>query len=114
MVKDDPGVRFENLVASHLLKLKHALEDQEGYRVEVHFLRDASKREVDFLVVVEGRPWFAVECKLSGRKVNPALNYFGERLKIPFLYQITLEEEDDILVGGIRVMPAGKFLAALA
>jgi predicted AAA+ superfamily ATPase len=109
----DEGARFENLVASHLLKLKHALEDQEGFRVDLHFLRDASKREVDFLVSVEGRPWFAVECKLSGRKVNPALNYFGERLEIPFLFQITMEEGDDILDGRVRVMPAGKFLAAL-
>ncbi|MFV2082600.1 MAG: ATP-binding protein [bacterium] len=109
----DEGARFENLVASHLLKLKHALEDQEGFRVGLHFLRDASKREVDFLVALEGRPWFAVECKLSGRKVNPALNYFGERLEIPFLYQITREQGVDILDGRVRVMPADKFLAAL-
>ncbi len=110
----DKGSRFENLVASHLLKLKHSLEDREGFRVGLHFLRDAAKREVDFMVAVEGRPWFAVECKLSGRNVSPALNYFGERLKIPFLYQITLEKGDDILDGPVRVMPAGKFLAALA
>jgi len=109
----DKGARFENLVASHLLKLKHALEDQEGFRVGLHFLRDASKREVDFLVALEGRPWFAVECKLSGRKVNPALNYFGESLEIPFLYQITMEQGADIQDGRVRVMPAGKFLAAL-
>ena len=109
----DEGARFENLVASHLLKLKHALEDQEGFRVGLHFLRDASKREVDFLVALEGKPWFAVECKLSGRKVNPALNYFSERLEIPFLYQITMEQGTDVLDGRVRVMPADKFLAAL-
>lgn len=109
----DEGARFENLVACHLLKMTHALEDQEGYKTRLHYLRDAGKREVDFLVTVDKKPWFAVECKTSDRAVNPALNYFGERLKIPYLYQITLAGGEDILDGRVRVMPAAKFLAAL-
>ncbi|MBW2649377.1 MAG: ATP-binding protein, partial [Deltaproteobacteria bacterium] len=84
-VVPDKGARFENLVAGHLLKMKHALEDQEGYRIGLHYLRDAGKREVDFLVTAEGKPWFAVECKTANRTPNPALNYYGERLKIPYL-----------------------------
>jgi len=112
-VVPDEGARFENLVACHLLKMKHALEDQEGYRVGLHYLRDAGKREVDFLVTAEGRPWFAVECKTASRTPNPALNYYGERLKIPYLYQITLSEGADTFNGRVRVMPAAKFLGAL-
>ena len=109
----DEGARFENLVACHLLKMTHALEDQEGYKVRLHYLRDAGKREVDFLVTADKKPWFAVECKTSDRAVNPALNYFGKRLKIPYLYQITFDGGEDILDGRVRVMPAAKFLAAL-
>jgi uncharacterized protein len=109
----DAGHRFENLVAGHLLKLKHALEDQEGYRVGLHYLRDASKREVDFLMTVEMKPWFAVECKAGTGPASPSLRYFGERLKIPHLYQIHLEGREDVLDGMVRVMPAAKFLAAL-
>ena len=109
----EKGARFENLVASHLLKLKHFLEDYEGYDVGLHYLRDAAKREVDFLVTIEGKPWFAVECKSTGRTVNPALNYFGERLKIPCLYQVTLQEGEDVLDRRVRVMPASRFLGAL-
>ncbi len=107
------GPRFENLVACHLLKLKHALEDQEGYRVGLHYLRDTSKREVDFLVTADRRPWFAVECKTKSRSASPALKYFAKRLDIPYLYQITLEGREDILDGKVRIMPAGRFLAAL-
>jgi hypothetical protein len=107
------GARFENLVAGHLLKLKHTLEDQEGYRLGLHYLRDVDKREVDFLVTAEGKPWFAVECKISDRAASPALRYFGDRLQIPWLYQITLQGQEDILDGPVRVMPAAKFLAAL-
>lgn len=109
----DTGHRFENLVAGHLLKLKHALEDQEGYRVGLHYLRDASKREVDFLMTVEMEPWFAVECKIGTGPASPSLKYFGERLKIPYLYQLHLEGTEDVLDGMVRVMPAAKFLAAL-
>ena len=107
------GARFENLTAGHLLKLKHALEDQEGYRIGLHYLRDVDKREVDFLVTAEGKPWFALECKISDRAASPALRYFGDRLQIPWLYQITLQGKEDFLDGPVRVLPAAKFLAAL-
>ena len=100
-------------MACHLLKLKHALEDQEGYKVGLHYLRDTSKREVDFLVTVDRKPWFAVECKRASRSASPALNYFGDRLHIPYLYQLTLAGGEDILDGGVRIMPASKFLGAL-
>ena len=107
------GARFENMVAGHLLKLVHGLKDQEGYGVGLHYLRDASKREVDFLVTVDRKPWFAVECKLSGRSVNPALNYFGARLKIPYLYQLVLSGTEDVMDNRVRIIPAAKFLGAL-
>lgn len=107
-----PDARFENLVACHLLKLKHVLEDQEGYDIGLHYLRDTSKREVDFLVTYNQKPWFAVECKISGRFVNPSLRYFGERLQIPYLYQISLEGLEDVYDGRIRDMSAAKFLGA--
>ena len=109
----DEGPRFENLVAGHLLKLKHALEDQEGYEVGLHYLRDADKREVDFLMTLGKNPWFAVECKVRTDASSPSLRYFGERLGIPHLYQIHLDGEKDVLDGRVRMMPASKFLAAL-
>lgn len=85
------AARFENLVGLHLLKLCHYLEDAEGHAVALHYLRDREGREVDFLVTWKGKPWLAVEVKLSETRVNPALAYFRERLKIPFSYQVTLE-----------------------
>jgi predicted AAA+ superfamily ATPase len=109
----DRGARFENLVAVHLLKVKHFLEDYEGYDIGLYYLRDVSRREVDFLVTYDKEPWFAVECKTTSRAVNPSLVYFGERLRIPYLYQITLEEGKDILDGKVRLMPASRFLTAL-
>jgi len=46
----DRSARFENLVASHLLKLCHYLETR-GHAVELRFVRDREGRECDFLVL---------------------------------------------------------------
>lgn len=110
---NEPGARFENLMASHLLKLCHSLTDSEGRTVELHYLRDRDGREVDFLVTHDRKPWFAVEAKLSERRVDPALRSFRDRLGIPFCYQVTREEGRDVLDQDVRVLPASRFLAAL-
>jgi predicted AAA+ superfamily ATPase len=109
----EPAARFENLVALHLLKMCHYLQDHEGHRMELHYLRDRNGREVDFLVTSGRRPWFAVEAKLSETRVEPALAYFGERLAIPWLYQVTLHERRDFVERGVRVLPASRFFSAL-
>jgi len=109
-----PGPRFENLVALHLLKLCHFLEDQEGFRVELRYLRDRAGREVDFLVTVDGRPWFAVEARTSEGEIESALFYFRRRLRIPWAYQVVLRGSRDVVQDGVRVVPAHLFFGALA
>jgi predicted AAA+ superfamily ATPase len=110
----DPAARFENMVASHLLKFCHLLQDREGHPVELRYLRDRSGREVDFLVTAGRKPWFAVEAKLSADRPDPSLTFFRERLGIPFAFQVVAEGERDFVAHEIRVVPACRFLAALA
>jgi uncharacterized protein len=105
--------RIENLIASHLLKFCHFLEDTEGYRIELHFLRDREKREVDFLVAVDRTPWFAVDVKRSDGGTSSSLHYFGQRLRIPYLYQVVWELENSYQKDGIFVMSPADFLSAL-
>lgn len=104
----DSGPRFENLVACQLLKYCHFLEDTQGFRMELRFLRDTDKREIDFVVLKEGRPEFAVECKTGERAVNPALFYFRDRIPIPRLYQVHAGTRD-YQKGGVRVLPFATF-----
>jgi hypothetical protein len=107
------GPRFENLLALHLLKFCHFLEDHDGHAMELRYLRDRSGKEVDFLVTVKGKPWFAVEAKLSETRIDPALLHFGRRLAVSWCYQVVLEGERDFVEGGVRCLPASRFLAAL-
>lgn len=110
---EDEARRFENLIASHLLKFIHFITDQEGYRAELSYLRDVDKREVDFLVTIDGKPWFAVEVKLNDTVLSPNLLYFRDRLSIPYIYQVVKKDKVDLLQKGGRIVSAGKFLAAL-
>src|SRR3989338_3896106 len=91
---EDEGIRFENFVASHLLKYCHYLEDTEGRKMELRFLRDTDKREVDFVVLKEKKPLFAVECKSGDKAVSPNIQYFSERLPVPVFYQVHLEKRE--------------------
>jgi len=84
----DSGKRWENFVASHLLKYCHYLQDTEGEKMELCFLRDIAGREIDFIVVKNKLPLFAVECKVSEKELSPHLKYFSERTNIPKFYQV--------------------------
>ncbi len=110
---EDEAARFENLIASHLLKFVHFIVDHEGYKAELHYLRDVDKREVDFLITINNKPWFAVEVKLNDTALSPGLLYFGNRLAIPYLYQVVKKDKTDTLEKGVRIISAGKFLAGL-
>lgn len=109
----DPAKRFENLVGLHLLKFCHYLQDREGFGADLYYLRDRSGREVDFLIVVDRKPWFAVEAKLTATTVDPSLVYFRDRLRIPWAYQVVLEGHRDFVERGIRCVPARHFFGAL-
>ena len=106
------SARFENLIASHLVKYTDYLYDILGYKAKVYFLRDLEGREVDFLVTVDEKPWFSAEVKESGKKVSRNLTYFAKREAIPFHYQVVLEKDVDYEENGIRVISAQKFLTA--
>lgn len=88
------GLRFENLVALQLLKYCHHLEDTEGARMELRYLRDINGREIDFVVLKDRKPLFAVECKSGSKKPNPAAAYYRQRTQIPIFYQVHLGTED--------------------
>ena len=104
------GARFENMVAGHLLKYCHFVEDTQGHEMELRFIRDTDKREVDFVVLRDGRAEFAVECKSGEGRVSPACRYFRERTDIPKFYQVHLGRKDfGDASTNTRVLPFSTF-----
>ena len=106
---EDPGARWENFIASHLLKYCHFLEDTEGYKMELRFIRDVDGREVDFVVLKNKKPIFAVECKKGEKQVSPSLKYFSERMAIPIFYQVHAGTHEYQHSEKIHVLPFDRF-----
>lgn len=104
----DDGARFENLVASHLLKACHAWTDTGEGEFDLRFLRNKEKREIDFLIVRDGSPWLPVEAKLSDAEPSPNWKAFAPALPCKRGLQLVrgpawkLHE-----IGGARILVAG-------
>lgn len=107
----DPSLRFENMVASHLLKLVHFQEDTEGRDIELRYFRDTDKREVDFVIVEDQKPTQAIEAKLNDQEVSPHLRYFKAKFSGVETFQVSLNGKKDYLSkDGIRVLPWHQLL----
>lgn len=112
---EPPGARFENLVASNLLKYCHRIEDTEGDRMELTFVRDAAGRELDFVVVRNGKAVMAVECKTGEQALGRNVAYFAERTNIPRFFQVHMGQRDyEHSKSRARVLPMTALAQELA
>lgn len=84
----DPAARFENLVANHLLKAVHFWTDSGLGKFDLSYIRDKEKREVDFLVLRDGKPWLMAECKSGDVTPSPHLRHFASLLNPAIVLQI--------------------------
>jgi predicted AAA+ superfamily ATPase len=111
---ESEGARFENMIASHLLKFCDFYRFIFGIKAKLWYIRDRQGREVDFLVTWGETPWFMVECKLRRGPTGP-LGYFGQRLDIAQRFLVTLDESHHYLdkKTGVHISPASRFLMAL-
>ena len=113
-VVGDPGARFENLVACHLLKWCHYLQDTEGRDIELRYFRDIDRREVDFVIMEDGKALQFIECKSSRHSRGRSLKYLKARFPQAAALQIDLTGQDDVLTKDtIRILPATKLLGQL-
>ncbi|GBD87559.1 hypothetical protein BMS3Abin03_01493 [bacterium BMS3Abin03] len=114
MLIEDEAIRFENLVAVHLLKWAHFQEDYEGIKTELRFFRNREGKEVGFVLIQKKSPIMFVESKLRNRKPEPALRYLKKRFPDTKAVQVSLYGDDDVTTkDGIRLVSANKFLLEL-
>jgi predicted AAA+ superfamily ATPase len=111
-VVDDEGLRFENMVAVHLLKYVHYMQDFEGFDYDLRYYRDTTPREVDFVLCNKGEPMLAVECKLSDTQPSPSLRYFHSKFPECRCVQLTLRGKKEFVTPeGLEVRVARTWLA---
>jgi len=113
-VVPDEAARFENMVASHLLKWVHFQFDTAGRELELRYFRDVDGREVDFVVVERRRPVLMVEVKRSAGGADPSLRYLKERFPECEAYQVHLHgRSESVTRERIHLWSAARFLSAL-
>ena len=87
----DAGARCENFIASHLLKAVQFWTDMGFGTYDLYFLRDKEKREVDFLVTKDEKPWFLVEAKNGDNaRISKNLIYFQQATQAAHAFQVSL------------------------
>lgn len=114
----DQGAKIENMVAVHLLKAVHFWTDCGLGEFELYFLRDKDKREVDFLVTKERKPWMLIEVKNSSKdSLSPSLKYFQEEIRPEYAFQIAFDLDyidfDFRELKKPKIIPASTFLSQL-
>ena len=110
----DNATAFENLIACHLLKWVHFIQDTEGREVELRYFRDSDGREVDFVITEDQQPIILVEAKWSDTDIDKNLRYLKAKFPEAEAWQLSATGKKDYVSGdGIRVSPAIGYLKDL-
>ena len=113
----DEGKRAETFIACHLLKAVEGWTDLGYGEFSIGYLRDKSRREVDFVVTRDGIPWFLVEVKKSDTSLSEALGFFQKRTGAAHAFQVVMDAEygeyDCFSIHSPRVVSARTFLSQL-
>jgi len=115
---EDPGAKAETFVACHLLKAVEGWSDMGFGKFQLAYLRDKRQREVDFIVIRDGKPWFLAEVKLQDENISSALKHYQEQTKAPFAFQVVVSADyvDANCFAKPRgpiAVPTGTFLSQL-
>ena len=113
LVLGDDGLRFENLVACHLLKQVHWQQDTRGMAVDLHYVRTKDDAEVDFALSEGDMLTHLVECKLSDAKPHRALTRFAEQWAQAKAVQLLRECKTESDTGRVQLRDAAGWLAGL-
>jgi predicted AAA+ superfamily ATPase len=90
----EPSARRRTFIACHLLKAVEGWADLGFGRFELRYVRDKLKREVDFMVLRDRRPWFLVEVADDGQTdgaVPPTLGYFQQCTRARHAFRVSLD-----------------------
>jgi len=115
---EDEGARFENFIASHVLKAVHYWTDMGLGDYELYFLRDKEKREVDFLITKNQKPWVMIEAKNRAQKaLSSSFHHFYDQLAPVHAFQVVNEmpyvEIDCFAAHRPLIVPASTLLSQL-
>lgn len=114
MVEGDDGLRFENLMATALLKHVQWQHDVQGRETALHYIRTKDGAEVDFALTEKGQLTQLIECKLTDEKPHRALQRFAQEKAPVQAVQVVRHARHSYQLGDIQIAEAHAFLNGLA
>ncbi len=113
LVQGDDGVRFENLVATALLKHTQWQVDAQGKEVGLHYIRTKDDAEVDFALSEGVRLTHLIECKMRDDKPHRALRRFADAFPDTQAVQVIRDLRHSFDIGRLQMCRADEWLNAL-
>lgn len=114
LVEGDAGLRFENLVATALLKQVQWQHDVQGKETGLHHIRTKDGAEVDFALSNKNQLTELVECKLSDEKPHRALQRFAHKQAPVQAVQVVRNARHSYNLGSLQIAAAPDYLMGLA
>ena len=91
-VVDEPGARAETFIAAHLLKAVQHWTDIGLGEYGLHYIRTTEKKEVDFIVTKNDKPWFLVEVKHDdSQRLSAELGEFQKKTGAEHAFQVVVQ-----------------------
>jgi predicted AAA+ superfamily ATPase len=113
LVRGDEGIRFENAVATMLLKHSHFRQDVRGRSAGLHYIRTKDGAEVDFALSDDNRLTHLIECKLADPSLHRALAGFAAKFPGAEAIQLVRDLRQREYRASVAVTDAAEWLASL-
>jgi hypothetical protein len=101
------------MVALHLLNYCYFLEDTEGEKMALHFVRDRDSHEVDFLILQNQKPHLLLEVKKSDTHPTNSLLYFSKKIIPQKTIQLVYELSKEVLHKDAYILPIQEFFLGI-
>ncbi|HDQ25987.1 MAG TPA: ATP-binding protein [bacterium] len=109
-VIQDEAARFENYIAVELKARVDLWNSGGAGKFDLYYIRNREKKETDFLITNNDRPYLLLEAKISGVPVESHHRYFSGALGgIPFVQLVKKKVDVREDAGRFFTAPASRF-----
>lgn len=112
LVKGNEGIKFENFVATCLLKHVFAKIDYLAENYSLKYLHTKERHEVDFALIRDNSIEKIIEVKYTNHNISSNLRYFHEKYQLPAV-QVVKELKREKVDNGIEIIDGLRFLKSL-
>ncbi|MFO8061862.1 MAG: AAA family ATPase [bacterium] len=112
----DKGAKFENFVALELLQFVEYWNCMGEGEFELRYLKNKEQQEIDFIVLLNGKPFLIIEAKSGDESISKSVYKFQNSLNVPVVQLVNkpkLYKKKKNNKNDIYILSAAQFLSNL-